>query len=99
MRVTMGRQAYPSESLRRPMGLIGALDPQPSLDGRPAEIERREIVNAILYVLRSGCAWRLLPHDLPVWGTVYYYFRRWRNEGVWEQTLGALRLEVRQKQG
>jgi putative transposase len=75
------------------------LIPQPSLDGRPAELARREIVNAILYVLRSGCAWRRLSHDLPAWGTVYYYFRRWRTEGVWEQILGALRLEVRAQQG
>jgi transposase len=99
MRVTMGRPAYPSDLTDAQWALLEPLIPQPSLDGRPAEIERRELVNAILYVLRSGCAWRLLPHDLPAWGTVYYYFRRWRNEGVWEQILGVLRLEVRQKQG
>ncbi len=99
MRTTMGRHASPSDLTDAQWALLEPLIPQPSLDGRPAEIERREIVNAILYVLRSGCAWRLLPHDLPAWGTVYSYFRRWRNEGVWEQILGALRLEVRQKQG
>ncbi len=56
MRTTMGRRAYPSESLRRAVGLIGALDP-PTIHRRrrPAEIERREIINGILYVLRSGC--------------------------------------------
>ncbi len=61
--------------------------------------ERREIVNAILYVLRSGCPWRLLPHDFPAWGTVHWYFRRWEREGVWDQILHPLRTRVRQKQG
>jgi len=52
--------------------------------------ERREMVNGILYVLRSGCPGRLLPNDLPAWGTVSYYFRTWRNEGIWDQVLEAL---------
>jgi len=69
------------------------------LEGRPPIYERREIVNAILYVLRSGCPWRLVPHDLPVWGTVYWYFRRWRDGGVWDQVLKELPMEVRIKQG
>src|SRR6266700_7342058 len=71
--------------------------PRPSLEGRPPLYERREIVNAILYVLRSGCPWRLLPHDLPTWGTAYWYFRRWRDGGVWDQVLKELRMEVRIK--
>ena len=56
-------------------------------------------MNAILYVLRSGCPWRLLPYEFPAWGTVYYYFRRWQHEGVWDRVLKALRMELRQKQG
>jgi len=75
------------------------LIPRPSLEGRPPIYERREIVNAILYVLRSGCPWRLVPHDLPAWGTVYWYFRRWRDGGVWDQVLKELRMEVRTQQG
>jgi len=62
-------------------------------------VERRELVNAMVYVLRSGCPWRLLPHEFPAWGTVYYYFRRWQREGVWEQILQALRMQVRQQEG
>src|SRR5215470_3040248 len=73
--------------------------PQPSTQGRPAEIERREIVNAILYLLRSGCPWRHVPHDLPAWSTVYSYFRRWRLEGVWDRVLAALRMQMRSRQG
>src|SRR5260221_6851906 len=53
----------------------------------------------ILYVLRSGCPWRLAPHDLPAWGTLYWYFRTWRNEGVLDQIMHTLRRQVRHKQG
>ena len=99
MRTTMGRRAYASDLTDEQWELLEPLIPQPSTEGRPVEIERREIVNGILYVLRSGCAWRHLPHDLPAWGTVYYYFRRWRREGVWDRVLAALRMRMRTKQG
>ncbi len=56
-------------------------------------------MNGIFYVLRSGCAWRMLPHDLPPWSTVYGYFRTWRKEGVWEQLNDALREAVREQAG
>ncbi len=59
----------------------------------------REIIDAIFYVLRSGCAWRMLPHDLPPWQTVYGYFNTWRREGVWETMNDALRKAVRQEAG
>lgn len=55
----------------------------------------REIINGVLYVLRSGCAWRMMPHDLPPWSTVYDYFRKWRLAGVWEEIHTALREDVR----
>jgi putative transposase len=55
----------------------------------------REILNAIFYIVRSGCAWRLLPHDLPPWKTVYHYFRFWRLDGTWERVNAALRERVR----
>lgn len=99
MRTTMGRRAYPSDLSDEQWVLLEPLIPQPSTQGWPAEIERREIINGILYVLRSGCPWRHLPHDLPAWGTVYYYFRRWLREGVWDHVLKTLRMEVRKKQG
>lgn len=63
--------------------------------GRKREHSLREIVNAIFYVLRSGCAWRMMPHDLPPWKTVYHYFRLWRKDGVWEEVNAALRTELR----
>jgi putative transposase len=79
--------------------MLEPLIPPPSKDAPNLTYERREIVNAILYVLRSGCPWRLLPHDLPAWGTAYWYFRCWRREGVWDRILDTLRVQVRQKQG
>lgn len=60
---------------------------------------RRDIINAILYLIRSGCAWRLLPHDLPPWKTVYYYWRHWRRDGTWERIHTALRERVREQMG
>src|SRR3989440_7153152 len=98
MRSTMGRQAYSSDLTDKQWEILRPLIPLPSLQGRPPTVERREIVNAMLYVLRSGCPWRMLPHEFPAWGTVYDYFRRWQREGIWEQVLRALRMQVRRKQ-
>jgi len=55
----------------------------------------REILNAIFYIVRSGCAWRLLPHDFPPWKTVHHYFRTWRIDGTWERLHAALRERLR----
>jgi putative transposase len=73
--------------------------PTPQLGGRPRVHPMREILNAIFYVLRSGCAWRLLPHDLPPWKTVYHYFRLWRVQGLWERLHAALHADARVKMG
>jgi putative transposase len=69
--------------------------PAPKAYGRPRLHGPREILDAILYVLKSGCAWRLLPHDFPPWRTVYHYFRAWRLSGLWERMHSALRERVR----
>ena len=63
------------------------------------EYPMREIVNTMIYFARAGCAWRMLPHDLPPWQTVYYHFRKWQKEGIWERLNTALREQVRQKEG
>jgi transposase len=57
------------------------------------------LVNAILYMLRGGQAWRLLPHDFPPWQTVYYYLRRWQAEGVWERIHHAVLVADRERAG
>src|SRR6266581_639508 len=93
------QRAYPSTLTDEQWELLEPLIPPLCADATYHYHERREIVNAILYVLRSGCPWRLLPHDLPPYGTAYWYFRRWRDGGVWDQVLKELRMEVRIKQG
>ncbi len=69
--------------------------PPPAKTGRPREHAWREIVNAIFSITRSGCAWRLLPHEFPAWQTVYTYFRKWRLDGSWRRWNVALREAVR----
>jgi putative transposase len=69
--------------------------PAPKATGRPKMHTAREILNAIFYVLRGGCAWRLLPNDFPPWKTVYHYFRFWRLDGTWERMHTALRKRMR----
>jgi putative transposase len=78
---------------------IASLFPAPAAHGRPRLHSPREIFNAIVYLLRSGCAWRLLPHDLPPWKTVYHYFRLWQKNGLWERIHSTLRERVRVQMG
>jgi transposase len=89
------RRVYPSDVTDAEWAILEPLIPAVKPGGRSEEIERREIVNGILYVLRSGCPWRLLPHDLPNWSTVYWYFRQWKRAGILEQVNAALRRQVR----
>jgi len=67
--------------------------------GRPPEFTAREIVNGIRYLLRTGCSWRQLPHDLPPWGIVYHYMRKWKLDGTWLRIHDKLRGDVRQSEG
>jgi len=67
--------------------------------GRGGRIWRREILNAIFYVHRTGCQWRFLPQNYPKWQTVYSCFWRWQKSGAWDEVLNALRVEVRYAQG
>lgn len=59
----------------------------------------REVLNAIFYILYAGCGWRMMPHDLPTWKTVYYHFRLWHQGGLWQQMNQALRKKLRQQAG
>ena len=76
------RRAYPTDLSDTQWALIAPLIPAAEPGGRPRKATSRELVNAILYFLRAGMAWRLLPHEFPPWQTVYYYLRRWQREGV-----------------
>ncbi len=93
------RRAYPSDLTDAQWERLQPLIPMPAEDDPNVQYERREILNAIVYMLRSGCPWRMLPHDLPAWQTAYWYFARWKREGIWDQILEALRRGVREKQG
>ena len=95
----MTRKSYPSDLRDREWQLLEPLLPPPKPGGRPIKYSRREVVNAIRYVLRTGCAWRMLPHDLPPWRTTFHYFRTWRRDGTWERVHSALRDQVRVSQG
>lgn len=96
---SLERMPYPSDVTDEEWIRLEPLIPATKPGGRPQEIERREIVNAILYVLRSGCPWRLLPHDLPRWFTASWYFRQWKRQGIWEQVNAALRRDLRVQMG
>jgi transposase len=98
-RVSSPRRGYPSDLTDAQWALIENLLPAPSTDGRREKHPRREIVNAILYVVRSGCPWRYLPADLPPWQTVYWYFVRWEDAGVTEKLLATLRVKTRVQDG
>jgi transposase len=91
----MSRQSYTTDLSDKEWALLWGLIPEPLPGGRPAKWTRREIVNAILYVLRTGCAWHLLPHDFPPYQTVFYYFRQWRRSGLWERVNRVLREQLR----
>lgn len=95
----MTRRPYPSDLTGTEWILLEPLIPAPKVTGSKREVDMREIVNAIFYMLRSGCAWRMLPHDFPAWQTVYGYFRDWRKAGVWEQMNDTLREAVREADG
>ncbi len=93
------RRRYPTDLTDQEWALLAPLIPPPKPGGRPAVHDRRELVDAMLYWVRSGGAWRLLPHDLPPWQTVYHYWRLWRQQGLWEQVLARLRQQERLRQG
>jgi putative transposase len=95
----IARKPYPGDlsdvQWRRLAPLIPVAEPA----GRPRAHDPRDLCNAIFYVTRAGGDWRMLPHDLPPWQAVYYYFRRWQRDGTWESVLDTLRGQVRQAAG
>jgi hypothetical protein len=87
------RKAYTTDLSDAEWNYIEPHMPAPKGHGRPRIHDLREILNAVFYALRSGCQWRLLPHDFPLWPTVYWYFRKWRLEGA----LGSASIEPSEK--
>ena len=95
----MARAGYPSDLLDEEWALIEPHLPAAKSGGRPRMTDLRQVVDAIFYLLRTGCQWRLLPNDFPPWGTVWWYFRRWRLDGVWTRIHRTLIAAARQKAG
>lgn len=93
----MTRKPYDTDLTDAEWMLLEPLIPPAKTGGRRRSVDIREICNGIFYVLRSGCAWRLLPHDLPPWPTVYGYFRAWQQAGLWETFNAGLREAVREQ--
>jgi putative transposase len=91
--------AYPTDLTDAEWAVLAPLIPPALPGGRPRRQNMRAIVNAVLYVLRGGISWRMLPHDLPKWKTVYDYFWKWRRAGLWEEINGHLRERVRVASG
>lgn len=90
------RKPYPSDLTALQWDDIEHLFPRPkSTAGRKRVYDRKDVVDAVFYLARTGCQWRALPHDFPPWKTVSYYFYTWRDAGVWERLHGALRDCVR----
>jgi putative transposase len=92
------RKPYPSDLTAEQWDIAEPLIPVSTV-GRPRRVEMREVLNAIVYVARSGCQWDMLPHDFPPKSTVYDYFQRWRDDGTWQRIMDALRQRVRVADG
>ncbi|MBF0232948.1 MAG: IS5 family transposase [Desulfamplus sp.] len=93
------KQGYSTDLTNDEWSIIYRYFPRIKKQGRPPEHLKKAIVNAILYVLRAGCAWGLLPNDFPPWKTVYHYFRLWRKNGFWKKIHDKLRERTRIKAG
>ena len=90
---------YPSDTSDEQWAVIEPLLPAVRTGGRPEKHPRRAIVDAILYVVRAGCAWRQLPADFPPWQTVYWYFNQWEQARVTEKILPVVRAQLRVQEG
>ena len=95
---TPTRKPYLTDLTDDQWNILQPFIPPAKPGGRPRAVDRREIINTILYFNRTGCQWDMLPHDLLPKSTVYEYFAQWRHDGTWQHMLDALRAEVRKQQ-
>src|SRR4030095_5960839 len=95
----MPREPYSTNLTDAAWVLIAPLLPAARTGGRPRTTDLRAVVNAIFYLLRTGCQWRLLPREFPAWGTVYHYFRTWQNTGVWTGLHRTIYEQARKQAG
>jgi transposase len=93
------RLTYSTDLTDEEWQILAPLLPPEKSGGRPRKYPIREVINAIQYILRGGCAWRLMPHDLPHWQTAYQTWRAWRRDGTWLRLHDQLRDAVRTHMG
>ena len=91
--------SYATDLTNSAWELVAPLLPGTQPGGRPRTTDVRAVLNAIFYLLRTGCQWRLLPREFPVWGTVYHYFRNWKKTGVWTCLQKAIYEHLRRQAG
>ena len=97
--ITQDREPYQTDVTDIQWKTIAPLIPEAKEGGRPREVDIREIVNAVFYILKAGCEWRLLPHDFPQWKLVYHYFSEWKKRGTWKKIHDEVRGKLRRKLG
>lgn len=95
----MERKPYPTDLTDEQWKLIEPFLPEAKLGGRPRKTDLREVVNALLYLVRAGCPWRMLPHEFPPWKTCYNYYRAWIDNATWDEILASLRMQYRELAG
>jgi putative transposase len=95
----MNQKRYPTDLSDKEWALLEPLLPPAKTGGRERTVEIREVVNAIFYLLRTGCSWRMMPQDFPKWQTVYTYFWNWKEDGTWQKANDVLRRKVRLQEG
>ena len=95
----MTRKSYPTDLTDAQWKRIEPLIPPAKTGGRPRTTNMRDVLDAVFYVVRTGCAWRMLPHDFPPWRTVYEFYAKWRDEDIWQSMNGTLRERVRRRAG
>jgi putative transposase len=95
----MERKPYPTDLTDEQWKLVEPFLPDAKPGGRPRKTDLREVLNALFYVVRSGCQWRMIPHEFPAWRTCYNYYRAWIDRGTWDEIIYLLRTDVRTQAG
>ncbi len=91
----MDNKNYPSDLTNEQWKLIEPLLPPAKTGGRPRSTDLRQVIDGILYLVRTGCSWRMLPHDFPPWPTVHDYYRKYRHDGTWNRIHEVFHEQVR----
>src|SRR5271163_498698 len=95
----MERKPYPTDVTGEQWKLVEPFLPDAKPGGRPRKTDLREVLNALFYLVRSGCQWRMIPHEFPPWKTCYNYYRAWISNGTWDEIAVVLRMDVRSQAG